>query len=206
MAKTYYDSPFGIARYPWVNKPDVKFNDDGLYKIGLILEGADAEKLRERVDREVEAAFNEKTADLTPGERKKWKTYVPYEVEEDDQGNPTGRVIFDFKQNAKIRLKSGEVKEVKIGLYDSTDKEMHKPVFGGSEVRVRYSFRAIAVAGTKQAGVRLDFSMVQVRKLSSGTGGRGFGSTVEDGYVEEDEGEAPSGFGTQAPATASSDY
>lgn len=197
MGKNYYDSPFGIAVHPWINKPDTKFNEDGVYKAGLRLGGPEAIALKEKVDAQAEAYFNETTAEMTAGERKKWSLYVPYEVEEDDEGNPTGFIVFDFKQNAKIRQKDGSTKDVVIGIKDARNNDMHKPVFGGSELRIRYSFRGIKMASTKQAGIRLDFAMVQVRKLAQGSGGGGFG--VVDGYTEDQS----DGFGSVSEGNTS---
>lgn len=203
MAKKYHNSPVGVALYPWVNKPDTKFNDSGLFKVNLALSGEAAEKERAMLDKLVQEAFEEHTKDMTAAERKKWSPYVPYEVEEDDDGHPTGRIIVQYRQNAKIKLKDGTVKDVAIGIYDSKDQPMHKAVFGGSELRVRYSARAIVIASTKKAGVRLDFSAVQVAKLVSGTGGGGFGGTIDGGYEEQAD---ETGFGSDAPAAGDGDY
>lgn len=183
---TFYTSPFGEAIHPWINKPDTKFNEDGLFKLGLRLSGPEADKLKTAIDAAAEAAFDEMTAEMTPGERKKFSVYRPYAEVEDDNGNPTGEIEFDFKQNAKIRLKDGTVKAIKIGIQDSRGKDVSVQVWGGSILRVMYSMRPIKMAGLKQIGVRLDFSMVQVKKLGSGNSSRGFGA-VEDGWTADDE-------------------
>ncbi|WP_269929973.1 hypothetical protein [Aminobacter sp. HY435] len=210
MAKhTYYDSAFGIAVYPHLNRPDNKFNaENPLFKTGLRLEGEAAQRQKEKVDVAAQAAFddyfeNGDGKSLTPGERKKFAVYYPYEVEEDSDGNPTGAIVFDFKQNARIRLKDGTVKDVVIGLYDAAGKEMHKLVRGGSEIRINYCMRPIPMKSLKQIGVRLDFSRVQVRKLSEGNGG-GFGAV--EGY--QDDGQQGDGFGSadETPSNPGADY
>lgn len=202
MAKTIYKtSPFGVAVHPWLNKPDTKFNADGLFQTGLRLEGAEALAFKEQIDTAAQAAFDEITEEMTAGERKKWSVYRPYTEEEDDNGNPTGAIVFDFKQNATIKLKSGEVKKVEIGLQDSAGNDINKPIFGGSTIRLMYSTRAIPMKSLKQAGVRLDFSMAQVLKLVKGTGGRGFGK-VEGGYVDEPDADDPED-GAKSGATGS---
>lgn len=191
--KVYRQSPIGIARYCWVNKPDVKFNADGVYKTDLVLEGEEAEAFRAELEAASQEAFEEITGEMPAGVRKKWSVYFPFVVEEDeDNGNPTGRIIFRFKQNAKIRLKDGEVKHVKIGLRDSRNKVITTNVFGGSTIRVLFATRPIKLETAKQAGVKLDFSMVQLIKASESSGG-GF-DEVEGGYVDdgEDEGRAES--------------
>ena len=133
-------------------------------------------------------AFSEgegKGAMMTPGERKKWTPYHPYTLEENEEGEPTGEITFHFKQNATIRLKDGTEKALTIGVYDHNSKELFKPVFGGSEARVRYSFRQIAMTSLKEVGTRLDFAMVQVRKLAKGNAQKGFGKV--EGYEESED-------------------
>lgn len=178
----YQMSPVGEFLFPWINKPDVKFNADGLFHVDLRLTGKDAADLREDLDRKAQEAFDEITAEMTPAERKKFKLYVPYEVEEDEEGNPTGATIFNFKQNAKIKLKDGSTKEIQIGIYDANGDDAKVNIYGGSTGRIMYSTRPIKMAGTKEAGVRLDFSGVQIASLSTGAGGSRFGK-IEGGFV-----------------------
>lgn len=160
------------------------------------MSGAKAQKFKEEVDAQSQAYFDEITAEMTAGEKKKWSIYYPYEVLEDDEGNPTGDIVFHFKQNETIRLRDGTTKKVKIGIQDSAGKDMHKPLFPGTELRAMFAYRGIKMVSTKQAGIRLDFSMVQVLKLGTGSGGgKGFGA-VDGGYVDDgDEGEAQASGG-----------
>jgi hypothetical protein len=193
LAKEYYLSPFGTFVFPWINKPDTKFNSDGVFKTGLLCSMSDPAvvAMKDKIDTEVQAAFDryfetDEGKKIKPAERKNWSVYVPYEEDTDDQGNPIGYIKFDFKQNAKIKLKDGSVKEIKVGIKDAKDKDMHKPVFGGSEGRVMYTLRDIPMKSTKQIGLRMDMAQVQVTKLQSGSSGPGFGE-VEGGYSEEAE-------------------
>lgn len=203
----YRASPIGISRYVWVNKPDTKFNAEGLYKLGLApLDGAEAAKFKEQIDEAAGVAFNEETADMTAGERKKWSLYVPYTEEEDDEGNPTGRIWFQFKQNATIKLRDGTVKEIQIGIFDAADKRIALDVYGGSTVRVMYRPRAVRIATNKQAGVRLDFCKVQVIQLAERGSEGGFGG-VEDGYVHDDaEDQVQDGGSAAGGGADSGDY
>lgn len=202
MAKktVYRDSAFGTAVYPHLNTPDGKFNPDNpLFKVSLRVPLEEAQPMMDIIKADAEAAFEEVTADMTPKDKKAYSLYLPYELEEDDEGNATGYVLFFFKQNSVIKLKDGTTKTIKIGIYDAAGKPMTKIVFGGSDIRVNYSTRLIKVAGKKEAGVRLDFGRVQVRKLGEGSGGGGgFGSV--DGYRadEDDEGEDNYGSGSKS--------
>lgn len=199
MAK-YHISPLGPFIHPWLNKPDTKFNSDGLFHTDQRLKGDVAEKLAAKIEAASLAALQEHTQEMKPGEAKKWKLYVPFEREEDDDGNPTGDIIFSYKQNAKIPSKKepSGYKDVKIELRDSKDNVIDVAVWNGSEGRVMFSMRPIVMVSSKEVGVRLDFAKVQITKLASGSGGggRGFGE-VEDGFVADDEDQGFGDAGTQ---------
>lgn len=210
MAKTYKDSPFLEADYPHLNRPDAKFNPENpLFKSGGKGSITDPEVLafKELVDAQAEAAFEAFMSEgdgerLTPGERKKWEAYKPYTVVEDEDGNPTDEVIFEFKQNSIIRTAEGK-KDIKIALYDASGKkEVTKIIRGGSILRFRYAFRAITMKSQKKVGVRLDFSMVQVRKFAQGGGAGGFGA-VDGDQIDDDEDQSP---GDNSPAGGDGDY
>jgi len=196
MATAFHVSAIGEFLHPWVNKPDTKFNAEGLFTVTLILEGKDAESLKAKIDGAVLQAHNEHVDDMKPAIAKQWEQYKPYRPELDDDGEPTGRTLFDFKQNAKIKLKDGTTKDIQIEIRDAADKVIRKAVYSGSEGRVLFSMRSIVMTSSKQVGVRLDFAKVQVTKLVQGGGGRGFGA-VDGGYVADGEeqsfGEAPGG-------------
>lgn len=193
MAKEYKFSPFGTFNHPWVNKPDTKFNADGVFKCGLVLGGKDAQSLKETIAAASEAALERfwETEDgkrIPAKERKQWTVYYPFTEEEDDNENLTGYIEFDFKQNAKIKLKDGTVKDVKVGIKDAQNKDVHRPVYSGSEGRVMFTMRDIPMKSLKQVGVRLDMAAVQVTKLQDSSG-PGFG-TVEGGYSESEQAHA----------------
>jgi hypothetical protein len=194
--KTVYEfSPLGEAQVgTWINKPDVKFNEAGVFKGPILVTGTDAIRFKDKIDVAAQAYFDEATAEMTPGERKKWQLYVPYEVQEDEEGNPTGGIVFDFKQNATIKLRDGTEKAVKIAIKDSKNADLDKAIFPGTVLRTMYSFRGIKVAGTKQLGVRMDFAAVQIFKLAERSGGS-FGNfgELEGGFSQDDQAEAQGG-------------
>lgn len=188
MTKNVYKlSPFGIAKHPWLNKPDTKFQADGVYKVDLVLSGPEAAKFMADIEAQSDAALEaywdtEEGKRVPAKERAKWEPYYPFEVDTDEAGNPTGYISFGFKQNAKIKLKDGTTKDVLIGLKDAKNNPVLRPIFGGSELRVMYSTRPIPMKSLKKVGVRLDFAQVQVKTLSESTG---MGFSEVDGYVEE---------------------
>lgn len=184
-----YDvSPALDFRYPWINKADTEYNKDGLFHVDGVGRLADQEiiDLKASLDDAVDRAFADLTKDMKPGELKKWSKLYPYEMDEDDEGNETGYIVFKFKQNRTIKLKDGSTKTIKIGIRDSDDKLVSAQVFNGTIGRIMYSMRPIKVASSFKIGIRLDFAQVQIIELAQGSGG-GFGK-VEGGF----KGEAPS--------------
>lgn len=200
MAK-FLITDIGTLVHPWVNKADTKFNADGLYHTDFDDEGPSAEALASKIDQAAQAYLDEVTAEMKPGDAKKWTVFKPYERLEDDNGEATGVIRFTFKQNAKIKTKSG-LKEIKIELRDSADKIIDVPVWSGSEGRIMFTMRGIQMSQSKQAGVRLDMAKVQITKLASGGSSQGFGA-VEGGF-EADASQA--GFGGDQAEDQGGDY
>lgn len=190
-----YQFPAGIAIHPWINKADTKFNVNGVFHTKYICDAAlpEVQTIMAKVKEKAEERFAFITKDLTPAERKKWKVYVPYEDELDDQtGEPTGRVVFNLKRNWKVKI-DGEEKELRVSVYDSKGEaipEGSEPaIFGGTELSAYCTMRDVKVPGTKQAGVKLDMFAVQVIKLSKGSGRKLFGAVEHDpDEIENDEG------------------
>ncbi len=205
VKKTYSLSPFFETLHPHFNKADTKFNAEGLFHSKLIGEGPEAEELANDLEAQSDAAlaayFEEKA--IPKGEQKKWTPYYPFEREEHPEtGERTGRIIFEVKQNATIRLKDGTTKSVTIGLYDAAGKPMTAPIWSGSIVRVFWAGRIIPMVGQKRVGVRLDFSQVQVKQLAKSGSGGGSAFGAVDGYTEEGAG----GFGDSAEGTVGAEY
>lgn len=191
MATKYKETPVGTAGpYPWVNRADTKFNADGIYKLGLIVEADKAAAWKAEIDKLVDEAFEERVTSndkLKPGEKKKYTKYYPYSEVEDDDGNPTGKIIFHLKQNAIIRLPDGEEKKVVIGLRNAADEvDTSLKVFGGTVVKALWAPRAITLASEKKVGIRLDFCAVMVLKQAPYEG-KGSGFTTEDEYAYADK-------------------
>lgn len=191
MAKQSFISPPFAGIHPWINNPDTKYNKDGLFHVKGIIEPGEAQDLhRKRMDDAAQAAFEDMTKDMTPAQKKKAVLYVPYEMEEDDEGNPTRNMIVEFKQNATIKLKDGSTKKVRIGVVDSQDNPTKASVFGGDIIRVMYTLRPIKIASTNAFGVRADFAQVQIVRKGEGGTTRKFGA-VDGGFVGAGSEDAP---------------
>lgn len=217
--KQKFVTPAGEAVYPYLNKPDTADIQGKpqrpAYKVGLRLDGdstagtiqngkASKETLRELIDRLVDEAWDNKVDDIPAKYKKVAEKAYPYDEEVDAAGEPTGNILFKFKQNAELKLKDGSISKVKISLFDAKGKRITANVGGGSILKVAFTHRDYAMVSGKQynVGISLDFSGVQVLKLEEYGGGSAdsFGFGEEEGYdgiddtpvVDDDDDSLPS--------------
>ena len=88
-------TPTGVALYPWLTKPDTKYSEEGVYSVNLVLSKEDAKPLIKTINE----VFEEYLKDEMKKQKKKdLKTAnPPYSEQLDDNGKPTGNLIFKFK-------------------------------------------------------------------------------------------------------------
>lgn len=147
MAKDKNDvqfvSPVGTFRYPHLDEADFKFNDEGKFHTGLILDPEDADK--------VEAQCRKVFAEAFPKEKVK-TLLLP--ITEDDEGN---RYI---KAGSKYAPKK----------YDAKKKPLAGPIGGGSKGRIAGLLHPFVKGANK--GVTIYLYDAQVTKLvARGSGG-----------------------------------
>jgi hypothetical protein len=174
-----YTTPAGVAQYPYLNKPDTKFNPEGEYKVNLELNADDAAEICTFLDEQLAAAVA-KAKKENPGKKIKEGT-AGYDVNED-----TGKVTLKFKLKAKVNTKSGDSFDQKVVLFDAKGKPITSApnIGGGSKVKVSYEVVPYytAIAG---AGVSLRVKAVQILELveySGGASADAYGFGEEDGY------------------------
>ncbi|MQB00683.1 MAG: hypothetical protein GEU78_10375 [Actinobacteria bacterium] len=188
MSNKAQPSPKGVLVYPKVNKPDYKFKADGEYSTQLRVEGAVAAKFRAYVDEQHAAAMEDALENTPKAKQKALKEspHRPYKVEEDDEGNETGAVVFKFKRNYKgENKKSGEVWFNKIHLFDAKGKRTMALVGGGSEATISFKPRFYNTPGVG-AGVSLVLYAVQVTKLVQSGTAESYGFEAdEDGWQDD---------------------
>ena len=189
MSKQTYNklvTPVGVSQFAWLNKPDTKFDENGHYKVNLIVSANDAKPLIKSINDEIAKAV-EMAKEKSKGKNIKTAN-TPFEEEYAD-GKPTGNVIFKFKAKAKIIMKNGDVIDNKVPIFDSKGTPMTNQVWSGSEMKVSADMIPYytAMAG---AGVSLRLKAVQITKLVEGSGANssahGF-SEVKDGYVAPED-------------------
>ncbi|CAA2141580.1 hypothetical protein [Hyphomicrobium sp. ghe19] len=185
-------TPKGIAQYPWINTPDTKFSADGDFKCNLIVPAKEAKSFIKLIDEEAKKAVESfKAKEKKPTKGKKPKPIVegdkPYFEELDDDGEPTGNIIFRTKQRAKITTKKGDVIEKSIVIYDAKGKRIQANVGGGSTVILGVELPHYFVPASNAAGVSLRLQAVQVLDLVEfgGNSASSYGFGEEDGYEGE---------------------
>tara|TARA_R100001129_G_scaffold185899_1_gene175625 strand:+ start:2370 stop:2990 length:621 start_codon:yes stop_codon:yes gene_type:complete len=181
-----YTTPKGVAKYPYLDKPDTKFNPQGDYKVNLLLAKEESKKLMSLVDKEIDKKFLEVSKEVK-GKRVK-KADPPYFMELDDDGNETGNVIFKLKQKAEITSKTGQTIEIKVRLFDAHGKPMmNTNVWGGSKIKASGTLMPY-YSPTLGVGVSMKLAACQVIELvTKESNAESFGFEKEEGYTTDEK-------------------
>lgn len=180
----------GIARYPWLNKPDTKFKAEGQFKVDLEIDAETAEPLLSMFE-DIRAAEIAAAKVKLKGKKPK-EADLPLVPKLDEDGNETGTYLLKAKMTASgVSKRTGKPWSRVVPIFDAKGKPANPQIYGGSELIL--SIEPKGWANPKgECSVTCYLEGVQVIKLSQGSGGAsaaalGFGA-VEDGYAE-DEGE-----------------
>lgn len=196
----------GIARYPWLNKPDTKFNDRGVFKTDLELEPEVAGPILEILEK-MQAAEFARAKKERKGKKVK-EADLPIQPKLDEEGEETGTFILKTSTYASGKSKkTGEHWNRKLPLFDGAGKPTHVRIGSGSEIIISVSVAAWTNA-KGEVGVKFYLEAVQVIRVVAGSGASadkfGFGA-VEGAYTsdeatdddvgseEDDEGEEDEG-------------
>lgn len=179
----------GVARYPWLNKPDTKFDAAGKYKVDLEITAEDAatllpalEKIREQTKADFQKSAKGKKAKDAD---------LPLSPQLDNEGNETGAYILRVGMKASgVSKKTGKPWTRAVPIFDAKGKPANPQIFGGSELIV--SFKAQGWSNPKgECGTTCYLEGVQVLKLATGGGGSasaaGLGFKAQEGYSAEDD-------------------
>lgn len=176
-----YTTPKGTAKYPWLNKPDTKFNPDGDYKVTLVVPVEEADTIMQFLDEQM--AQSEALAKKNNPGKKVKVADAPYSTDEDN-----GTVEINFKLKAKVTMQSGDSFEQKPALFDAKGKPLADVnVGGGSKIKVSYECVPFYTA-LIGAGISLRLRAVQVIDLVEFSGGAdagAYGFGEEDGFEAE---------------------
>lgn len=178
----------GIARYLWLNKPDTKFDSDGVFKVELEVTSEVADPLIRKFNDMRAQAMKEAQKNLK-GKKAK-EADLPISPKLDEDGNETGLFLLKAKMKASgVSAKTGKAWNRSVPIFDAKGKPANPQIYGGSEIILGIAPKAWSNP-KGECSVTCYLEGVQVIKLSAGGGntsaaGLGFGA-VEGGYVEDD--------------------
>ncbi len=181
-----FQTPYGIAVYPWLTKADTMHDASGVFHTDLAMSpeiGADLIVKLERIRDEFAASLPqakqnaliarpvfkmeltrpEFPENATEAEKQAIKdAFVPEE---------TGNVLFRFKLKANVTPKNGDsfTQEPVVVMAD-TGAACEDPVYGGSIIRVRGQVVPYTNDSAGNYGVTLRLRAVQVKELQTGSG------------------------------------
>lgn len=201
MAKQKFEkltTPKGRAQYPHLNRPDTKFNENGEYKVDLILDEADAEAFCQKIDELTEENWNNVMNKASAKDKKKLEKHYPYEeVLDEETEEATGQIKIKTKCNAQITKEDGTVIKLAPKLFDKAGRAVpeDKYIRGGSTIRCNVECVPYKVAATSKVGISLRLKAVQVLEFAEGGRAEDFGFETEP---EEEEEAAETGPGFEA--------
>ncbi|MGI0120215.1 hypothetical protein [Zooshikella sp. RANM57] len=133
MAFEKHYSPRGIlGPYPKLNKPDTKFDADGVYSASLMVPLEKAQRFIDNIEKAYEDNYQTVVSKLKRGKKPPKKADMPYEVEDDT-------VTFKFKLKATVTKKDGTTFERRPALFDSKGKIIKEDVLIGQGSVVQFA-------------------------------------------------------------------
>jgi hypothetical protein len=199
-------SPSGIAKFPALNEPDMKFAKDGVgkYKVNLLLDKNDPTTVA-FLEKLIAASKDAKSAnDKENPKQKGFSLHLPFADELDKDGNETGNVEIKFSANSSFKnKKTDKVTDIRIDLFDAKRNRVTAKIGGGSKLKVAFEIVPFANPSSKSAGVSLRLQAVQVLELKqwSGRDADSYGFGEEDGF----DGAADSAFSADEPTSETAD-
>lgn len=211
--KEQYYTPIGVFKYAHLNKPDTRYKEEGEYSVVVALDKDDEataafiKQIDALVPKQEEAA-EEGFENASPKQKATWKkkgitepTIMPwYDEEFDDEGEPTGRLLFRFKTKASFKSKEGKLIKKVVTLVDGFGQVIpakKRPlVYAGTVGRVAFSVGYSFIAKEAESFMSLYLNQVQIVKLVSGGGATSAFGAVEgsefsaddlDEYVPDDD-------------------
>lgn len=172
-------SPAGIAVYPKIEKPDTKFDANGVYSVDLDLSGEEADTLVAKLQKIADADYaNECKA---KGKKSLKRADMPWKETDD------GKTRFKFKLKAKGGTGDKQWDQ-KPALFDAKGNPVSDLNVGsGSTIKVAFDCAPYFTAMVGH-GISLRLRAVQVlelREYIAGDNFDAFGFKATDGFVKE---------------------
>lgn len=177
MSEANNISALGVAIYPHLNRPDVRFNEAGEYKTNLEVSEADAKDMVATIEKAIEGSISE--AEAQSNGKKIKVAPKPYHSKD-------GKVTFKFKMKATgVNRKTKEPFSQRPALFDSKKNPIEPSscsIWGGSKLKVAYTLRPY-YSPAIGAGVVLQLKAVQIIELVEGKNTQMSLFDEEDGYT-----------------------
>jgi len=175
----------GNAKWAKVFEADYRFVPEGEYSIQVTMPEEQAAEVCEQLDNMAQAKLAEAVKD-NPKLKTVLSTRKSYEAETDENGNPTGNLLFKAKMKSRIKSRDGQTYTQQPMVVDAkrTPMQGNTLVGNGSLVNIAVEPIPYVMQSTKQVGVSLRLKAVQVIDLVE-YGGSGASSIFdeEDGYI-----------------------
>ena len=155
-------SELGEALYPHLNRPDVKFNEAGEYKVTLKIPEAKAKSMIASYEKAIQDSISEAEQKLN-GKKVKLAP-KPFSVED-------GFALFKYKMKATgVNRKTKEPFSQRPALFDAKKNPLNPStcnIWGGSKLKIAYNLRAY-YSPALGAGVTAQLKAVQIIELVEG--------------------------------------
>ena len=171
--------------YPHLNKPDVRFNEAGEYKVNLKVPQKQALEMVTLIDKKLNEAIAE--AEKENKGKKIKQAPKPYKLED-------GYYHFKFKMKATgINRKTKESFSQRPALFDANKNPFPQStsIWGGTTGKVAFVAKGYYVPALG-AGVTLQLKAVQIIDLVEGGNKQGDLFDKEDGYIVQETNEVQS--------------
>jgi hypothetical protein len=185
-------TPAAPAVWPRIEVPDYKFNPDGLYSIGVLLDPSKPEvkRMLTNIDKVFADTCAAIQATLPKGKTFR-KNDLPYKNYLTKDGEETGQVLVSFKMKAQGKTKDGRSFDKKPVIFDKWAKPVTEEIGlgGGSIVKVSYIARGFYVPAIG-VGVTLTLEAVQILELKRGfnkNDATTYGFSAEEAAEEDTE-------------------
>ncbi len=165
-----FTTPVGELVYPWVSRPDVRYDPDGVFQTKLLLPFEGAQELIAKL----EGVRSDFVATLDVAKQKTYNVAPVFEDELDEEGEETGNVLIKVKLKALVTPREGDpFTQAPVIINAEDGSKVEEPVYGGTMAKLKGQIVPYTNAASKLAGVTLRLRAVQVHELVTGTGSGG---------------------------------
>lgn len=181
-----FQTPYGIAVFPWLSKADTKHDASGVYHTDLALPpeladefAAKLEKVRDEFAASLPQAQQNSLTPRPVSQLEYTRPEFPEDATDEEKAaikqahvpEPTGNVLFRFKLKANVTPKNGDsFTQSPVIVMADTGEACDKAVYGGSVIRIRGQIVPYTNASAANYGVTLRLKAVQVAELNTGAG------------------------------------